>query len=135
MSTNRQKALSYLSTRFVLLKLLYYILGLLYYRTPHISCKFRFRSSAPVFRQMWGSHPEGRARPAEIGFDLQKVGTGTTPWSPAFCGKVRKTSFLNFAQGVEKFFEGGHSSEIARGTRLIIRAVNANSRGLTTVYI
>ena len=24
---------------------------------------------------------------------LQKVGTGTTPWSPAFCGKVRKISF------------------------------------------
>ena len=134
-SAKCQNVFGFLSTRFVLSKLLYYFLGLLYYRTPHISCKFRFRSSAPVFRQMWGSHPEGRAQPAEIGFDLQKVGTGTTPWSPAFCGKVRKISFLNFAQGVEKFFEGGHSSEIARGTRLIIRAVNANSRGLTTVYI
>ena len=42
---------------------------------------------------------------------------------------------LNFAQGVGKFSEGGHSSEIARGTRFIIRAVNANSRGLTTMYI
>ena len=51
-----------------------------------------------------------------------------------FCGKGRKQFILNFAQGVRMFSEGGHSLEMVRGTKLIIRAVNANSRGLMTMH-
>ena len=32
------------------------------------------------------------------------------------------------------FSEGGHSLEMVRGTKLIIRAVNANSRGHMTLH-
>ena len=81
-----------------------------------------------------GLPPRKECPPSRVRVWLQKVGRGTIPWSPALCGKVRKQFISNFAQGVGKFSEGGQSLDIARGTKLIIRAVNANSRGLMTMH-
>ena len=81
-----------------------------------------------------GLPPRKERPPSRARVWLQKVGRGTIPWSPALRGKVRKQFILNFAQGVGKFSEGGQSLDIARGTKLIIRAVNANSKGLMTMH-
>ena len=48
-----------------------------------------------------------------------------------FCGKTQAVHFKLFAQGFEYFLKEGTVLEIVRGTKLIIRAANANSRGVT----